>query len=888
MLGLTLASLRARPLRALLTAFSIVLGVAMISGTFVVTGQINRAFSEIFDAVNVKNDVVVYLRTVSDDNSGFQEPFPASVLDRIGKVPGVAAKTGEIDALGSLVTFEQSGTPKRVGSTSRSSAARVLDTTRALRPGDVRPRTPRDPRGRDRADRRHGQEGQRGRRLYGRPRHAGGSQAPARLRHLPDRHDGLARRSARQLHPARQRAALVRAGREVHAGQPAGRAGRVQDHIARPRRDRARPTLQGSDRIREGQGRLEGHRRRHQRLPRPRTAGLRWCGGAGRRLHHLQHVLDHGRAADPRDRDAAHARREPQAGADQRPARGTHDRPDRHGDRHLRRAPDRARHQCVVRRRRVRPAFDLAVTRHDGRRARARRRARRHARVRTDPCHPRDQDPADGRAARGRDAAAFALRALLPHPRCAVRAGRCRLDRQRRDRIRHRQPAPHRHGRRRDPDLLRGGHDSALRRARARAHRRSTAGLARERRTRARERDAQRGAHGAHGGGADDRRRPRRLRGGLRRGAANVVHGRARPVAQERSDRHADGSERRRHALTPDRPGARERSRSRHRVGADAGRPPSRRQARGRRQWAQRHPAGHARQGLQGDVGRRPGLGSHQPGRQRDPAREGRGDVAAREGRRPVRLLSNSRKRATVTVRGIYKDDTLIQNGMITTRLLRRLTDVTGVGLVLATVKSGSDPEQVAQGAEDRLATKFPTAKLQSNAQFKKSIGDQVNTLLALIYGLLGVSVLISLFGIVNTLLLSVHERTREIGMLRAIGMTRRQLRRTIRFESAITAVIGSLLGLVIGVVFGWIVTEGLSSRGTGVRDPVGHARRVPGRGGHRGRPGGRLAGLARLAHARPGRPQLRVTGVTRLTAWGAASRQTGNAPQGMPLVPAT
>ena len=58
-------------------------------------------------------------------------------------------------------------------------------------------------------------------------------------------------------------------------------------------------------------------------------------------------------------------------------------------------------------------------------------------------------------------------------------------------------------------------------------------------------------------------------------------------------------------------------------------------------------------------------------------------------------------------------------------------------------------------------------------------------------------SVLISLFGIVNTLLLSVYERTREIGMLRAIGMTRRQLRRTIRFESAITAVIGSLLGLV-------------------------------------------------------------------------------------------
>jgi putative ABC transport system permease protein len=179
-----------------------------------------------------------------------------------------------------------------------------------------------------------------------------------------------------------------------------------------------------------------------------------------------------------------------------------------------------------------------------------------------------------------------------------------------------------------------------------------------------------------------------------------------------------------------------------------------------------------------------------------------------------VNLLSNSRKRATVTVLGIYKDDTLLQNGIVNADLLRRLTDLKGAQLVLATVDPGVNPEAVVKRAEARLSAQFPTAKLQSNAEFKQSIADQVNTLLALIYALLGVSVLISLFGIVNTLLLSVYERTREIGMLRAIGMTRRQLRRTIRFESAITAVIGSLLGLVIGVVFGWIVTEGLSSEG--------------------------------------------------------------------------
>ena len=87
----------------------------MISGTFVVTGQINRAFSEIFDAVNVKNDVVIDLRTVSDDNGGFQEPFPASVLSACARCRASAAATGEIDALGSLVTYKN-GKPKRVSS----------------------------------------------------------------------------------------------------------------------------------------------------------------------------------------------------------------------------------------------------------------------------------------------------------------------------------------------------------------------------------------------------------------------------------------------------------------------------------------------------------------------------------------------------------------------------------------------------------------------------------------------------------------------------------------------------------------------------------------------------------------------------------------------------
>ncbi len=187
-----------------------------------------------------------------------------------------------------------------------------------------------------------------------------------------------------------------------------------------------------------------------------------------------------------------------------------------------------------------------------------------------------------------------------------------------------------------------------------------------------------------------------------------------------------------------------------------------------------------------------------------------------------LHLLSNSRKRATVTVRAIYKDDALMKGGILTAPLLQRLTQASGVQVVLATLKPGSNAEDVAKLAGDRLASEYPTAKLQSNAEFKSSIGDQVNQILYLIYALLGVSVLISVFGIVNTLMLSVHERTREIGMLRAIGITRRQLRRTIRFESAITAVIGSLLGLAVGLAFGWIVTEGLRSEGLQFQVPWG------------------------------------------------------------------
>ncbi|HXA55058.1 MAG TPA: FtsX-like permease family protein, partial [Solirubrobacteraceae bacterium] len=104
----------------------------------------------------------------------------------------------------------------------------------------------------------------------------------------------------------------------------------------------------------------------------------------------------------------------------------------------------------------------------------------------------------------------------------------------------------------------------------------------------------------------------------------------------------------------------------------------------------------------------------------------------------------------------------------------------------------------------------FPDAKIQTEAQFQESQEQGIDTLLNLLYVLLSLSILVSLFGIVNTLVLTVFERTRELGMLRAIGMTRRQVRRMIRHESVITALIGAALGIPIGVVLALMVGQAI------------------------------------------------------------------------------
>jgi putative ABC transport system permease protein len=98
-----------------------------------------------------------------------------------------------------------------------------------------------------------------------------------------------------------------------------------------------------------------------------------------------------------------------------------------------------------------------------------------------------------------------------------------------------------------------------------------------------------------------------------------------------------------------------------------------------------------------------------------------------------------------------------------------------------------------------RLRTSAPTSARTATAEFINVRGKEVKDLLSLLYFLLALSIVVSLFGMVNTVALSVFERTRELGMLRAIGMTRHQVRRIIRQESVITALIGAALGTPLG-----------------------------------------------------------------------------------------
>ncbi|MCZ7528302.1 MAG: FtsX-like permease family protein [Acidimicrobiia bacterium] len=125
----------------------------------------------------------------------------------------------------------------------------------------------------------------------------------------------------------------------------------------------------------------------------------------------------------------------------------------------------------------------------------------------------------------------------------------------------------------------------------------------------------------------------------------------------------------------------------------------------------------------------------------------------------------------------------------------------------------GTDLE-AARGQLEEILEAYPNGELQDQAEFRESLESQINQLLALVFVLLALAVIIALIGIANSITLSVYERTREIGLVRAVGMTRRQVRSSVRWESVIVALLGTALGLVVAVFFGWALVQALRDEG--------------------------------------------------------------------------
>jgi putative ABC transport system permease protein len=121
-----------------------------------------------------------------------------------------------------------------------------------------------------------------------------------------------------------------------------------------------------------------------------------------------------------------------------------------------------------------------------------------------------------------------------------------------------------------------------------------------------------------------------------------------------------------------------------------------------------------------------------------------------------------------------------------------------------------------ARAALDAATAAYPTAKVETRAQYVKDQLGPINTLLGLVYVMLAFAVVVALLGISNTLALSLRERTRELGLLRAVGMARRQLRSAVRCEAAIVAGLGTLLGLVLGTGFAYALVQASHNIGIG------------------------------------------------------------------------
>jgi len=174
---------------------------------------------------------------------------------------------------------------------------------------------------------------------------------------------------------------------------------------------------------------------------------------------------------------------------------------------------------------------------------------------------------------------------------------------------------------------------------------------------------------------------------------------------------------------------------------------------------------------------------------------------------------------STMRIGGIYKANALIGSYLVGQAFYLAHYSQPLPGAVLLTTGAGNAAQKV-QNEVERVLAPYPTVQVQTRAQFESSQISAVNQLLGLVYALLALAVFIALIGIVNTLMLSVFERTREIGLLRAVGMKRRQIRAMVRSEAVIISVFGAVIGIVVGTGLGLALVTSLKLSNSSVPVP--------------------------------------------------------------------
>jgi putative ABC transport system permease protein len=188
-----------------------------------------------------------------------------------------------------------------------------------------------------------------------------------------------------------------------------------------------------------------------------------------------------------------------------------------------------------------------------------------------------------------------------------------------------------------------------------------------------------------------------------------------------------------------------------------------------------------------------------------------------------IQALGQTGNRASFRIVGEFKDSAdLLGSLIVTQEAMARDFAVTQDTFDFVKLEPGADPATVQDQIDTLLTQRFPTAEVLNQEELKQNQENQINPLLGLVYALLSLAIIVSLFGIANTLALSIYERTRELGMLRAVGMSRRQVRRMIRYESVITALIGAVLGMVLGLIFAALLSVPLEDEGFVLSYPVG------------------------------------------------------------------